>query len=61
VNLNAQARAFDSPQELGDEVNVLDPPFIAGIKPECPIALNTLMTKDFIDLEQRLLENSGFV
>jgi hypothetical protein len=36
-------------------------PFLAGIKPECSITLNSLMTKEHIDREQRSLENSGLV
>jgi hypothetical protein len=36
-------------------------PFLAGIKPECSVTLNPLMTKEYIDREQRILENSGFV
>jgi hypothetical protein len=36
-------------------------PFLAGIKPECSVTLNALMTKEQIDREQRTSENSGFV
>jgi len=35
-------------------------PFLAGIKPECSITLNPLMTKEHIDREQRMSESSGF-
>lgn len=35
-------------------------PFLAGIKPECSVTLNPLVTKDYIDREQRILENGGF-
>jgi hypothetical protein len=36
-------------------------PFLAGIQPECSIALNSLMTREYIDREQSKLENSGVV
>jgi hypothetical protein len=36
-------------------------PFLAGIKPECSITLNPLMTRQHIVREQKILENSGFV
>jgi Protein of unknown function (DUF3800) len=36
-------------------------PFLAGIKPECSIVLNPLITKEYIDREQRTLENRGLV
>jgi hypothetical protein len=39
----------------------IEEPFLAGIKPECSIALNPLITKEYIDREQRILENRGLV
>ena len=36
-------------------------PFLAGIKPECSVTLNPLVTREYIDREQSRLENSSVV